>query len=299
MKKRFLFVAAMFLMAACCFGQKFVAGGYAYVDASSGLRVRSDASLGAKKIGVVYDRMKVKVIEVGPKVTIDGISSNWIRILLPVESIKERRTVSGWVFGGYLTEKLKPFSTDGWTDQDLILYMCRFEWRGERYLCNFKQTRECSCGLPESSFGGSGSYKVSMINKTVDMKFEFGDDSGEWSDKREYHYKIISIEEDKIVFNNGKENITYIPAFYSYDMLFYDFKIYEKIPSLKYDDGWIYVLCYEFGQNKLREFAKQGELSETLKNNCKLMGIDVEQIVCFGVGGCKWLRVAVACVCGF
>ncbi|MBQ0162282.1 MAG: SH3 domain-containing protein, partial [Treponema sp.] len=173
MKKRILFVAAMFLMAACCFGQKFVAGGYAYVDASSGLRVRSDASLGARKIGVVYDRMKVKVIEVGPKVTIDGISSNWIRILLPVESIKERRTVSGWVFGGYLTEKLKPFSTDGWTDQDLILYMCRFEWRGERYLCNFKQTRECSCGLPESSFGGSGSYKVSMINKTVDMKFEF------------------------------------------------------------------------------------------------------------------------------
>lgn len=275
MKKRFLF-AAMFVVAGFCFGQGFSAGGYAFVDASSGLRVRDGASLNAKKIGVVYDRMKVKILEVGPKVTIDGISSNWIRILLPVESIKERRTVSGWVFGGYLTEKLKPFSTAGWADQDLILYMGRFEWRGERYLCNFKQTRECSCGLPESSFGGSGSYKVSMINKTVDMKFEFGDDSGEWSDKREYHYKIISIEEDKIVFNNGKENITYIPAFYSYDMLFYDFKIYEKIPSLEYDDGWIYVLCYEFGQKKLREFAKQFGLSENLKNNCRLMGIEVE-----------------------
>lgn len=275
MKKRFLF-AAMFVVAGFCFGQSFSVGGYAFVNASSGLRVRDGASLNAVKIGVVYDRMKVKILEVGPKVTIDGISSNWIRILLSVESIKERRTVSGWVFGGYLTEKLKPFSTAEWTDQDLILYLSRFEWNGDRYHFNFRQTGKCSCGLPESSFGGPGSFSVSMKNKTVDMKFEFGDDSGEWSDIKKYHYKIISIEEDKIVFNDGKENNTYQPTFYTYDLLFYDLKNYDKISSLGYNDKWIYVLCYDFGQKKLREFAKQFGLSENLKNNCRLMGIEVE-----------------------
>ena len=276
MKKKFLF-AVVIMVASFCFGQSFSAGGYAFVDASSGLRVRDDASLNARKIGVVYDRMKVKILEVGPKVTIDGISSNWIRILLPVESIKQRRTVSGWVFGGYLSEKLKPFSTAGWTDQDLILYLLRFEWHGDRYHVKFKQTGKCSCGLPESSFGGSGPFSVSMKNKTVDMKIKFGDDSGEWTNIEEYHYKIIFIDEDKIVFNNGKENITYEPTFYSYDLLYYYLKNFDKIPSLEYDDAWIYVLCYEFGQKKLIEFAKKDEMvSENFKNNCKLMGIDVE-----------------------
>ena len=77
--KKYCFVLAVFLAAAfACFAQ-----GYKYVDASSGLRVRDSASLSAKKIGVVYDRMKVKVVELGPKVTIDGISSNWVKIIMP------------------------------------------------------------------------------------------------------------------------------------------------------------------------------------------------------------------------
>lgn len=51
--KKYCFVLAVFLAAAfACFAQ-----GYKYVDASSGLRVRDSASLSAKKIGVVYDRM--------------------------------------------------------------------------------------------------------------------------------------------------------------------------------------------------------------------------------------------------
>lgn len=95
-----------------------------YVNSPEGLRIRNKPTLSGSKIGVLYDRMKVKIISVGEETTIDGIKSNWVQILLPLETIKSNKNVYGWIFGGYLTDKLEPFSTKKWTDNDLQRYLC-------------------------------------------------------------------------------------------------------------------------------------------------------------------------------
>ena len=50
----------------------------------------------------------VKVVEIGDETVIDGIKSKWVKILLPIETIKNNRNIYGLVFGGYLTDKLEP-----------------------------------------------------------------------------------------------------------------------------------------------------------------------------------------------
>lgn len=97
-----------------------------YVDSPEGLKVRDNPSLSAKKIDVLYDRMSVKVMSVGAETVIDGIKSNWVKILLPLETIRQKQNICGWVFGGYLTDKVKVFSTKNWTDADLKRYLSRF-----------------------------------------------------------------------------------------------------------------------------------------------------------------------------
>lgn len=277
MKKRFLF-AAMFVVAGFCFGQSFSAGGYAFVDASSGLRVRDGASLNAKKIGVVYDRMKLKILEVGPKVTIDGISSNWIRILLPVESIKERRTVSGWVFGGYLTEKLKPFSTAEWTDQDLILYLSRFTWIYDKYkFMHFTADGKLRFGVMETSAGGDGTYKVSMKNKTITATMTYGDDSGEWERTEEEVYKIEWISEDKICLTSAGKTRELGPAIFVNDCYYH--YLFTKDTSwldISFYGDSIYALFYDWSKDWINNvLSERMKFTETFYNNMNEMCIDM------------------------
>lgn len=277
MKKRFLF-AAMFVVAGFCFGQSFSAGGYAFVDASSGLRVRDGASLNAKKIGVVYDRMKVKIIEVGPKVTIDGISSNWIRILLPVESIKERRTVSGWVFGGYLTEKLKPFSTAEWADQDLILYLSRFTWIYDKYkFMHFTADGKLRFGVMETSAGGDGTYKVSMKNKTITATMTYGDDSGEWERTEEEVYKIEWISEDKICLTSAGKIMELRPAIFVNDCYYH--YLFTKDTSwldISFYGDSIYALFYDWSKRWINNvLSERMKFTDVFYDNMNTMCIDL------------------------
>lgn len=64
---------------------------YLYVNSPEGLRIRNKPDLSANKIGILYDRMKVKIISVGEETTIDGIKSNWIKVLLPVETVQAKK----------------------------------------------------------------------------------------------------------------------------------------------------------------------------------------------------------------
>ncbi|MBQ0003984.1 MAG: SH3 domain-containing protein [Treponema sp.] len=275
MKKR-IWIFVLMLASSVCFGQKFERGDYAYVDASSGLRVRDAANLNAKKIDVVYDRMKVQILEVGPEVTIDGISSNWIRILLPVKTIENTRTESGWVFGGYLSSDLKPFSVEGWTDQDLILYLCRFQWHdGNWNFSDFYPDGKCSSYKPESSFGGNGTFSVSMKDKSIDVTNKYWDDSEEWEKTVTTHYSITMIEEDYFAVTLNGEYLIYEPSFYTYPDYFNSLGR-ENVELYGYDRGWINVLCYEFGQRKLKEFASERQVGEYFMANCNKMGIVIE-----------------------
>ena len=111
----------------------------------------------------------------GEETTIDGIKSNWVQILLPIETIKSNENVYGWIFGGYLTEKLEPFSIKKWTDYDLQRYLCRFPWvTGTRSYYQFDQYNSYKMGLLESGAGGYGKYIVSIKDKTITVKPSYG-----------------------------------------------------------------------------------------------------------------------------
>ena len=69
-----------------------------YVNATAGLRVRNSPDVNADRIGVLSDLSEVTVIrEDRENLTIDGINGKWTFI--------ESSIVSGWVFGGYLSQE--------------------------------------------------------------------------------------------------------------------------------------------------------------------------------------------------
>ena len=272
--KKYCFVLAVFLAAAfACFAQ-----GYKYVDASSGLRVRDSASLSAKKIGVVYDRMKVKVVELGPKVTIDGISSNWVKIIMPLESFKKQTSVTGWVFGGYLSDKLKPFSTAGWTDSDLKIYLSRFLWiyDGFRFM-NFEADGKYNFGLMESSLGGVGTFSLSMKDKKIIVKVSYGDDSDEWTDVKTEVYEIVSILEDKLCLKHDGEKLELYPAIFSHDYFYYSLCNSNASVSASLYLKSYNALFYEWSRDYIvNDLSKKMQFNEVFYKNMSLMGIELE-----------------------
>lgn len=183
-----------------------------YVNSREGLRIRNSDDLSSSKIGVLYDRMMVKVISVGKQVTIDGIKSNWIKILLPIQTLKSGHNEYGWVFGGYLTDNPEPFSTNGWTDSDLQRYLSRFSWvTGSRIYYEFAPDGSYLVGRLESGGGGNGEYTVSMKNKKITVKASYGDEESVGEVETEI-YKIIKIEEDKITLKINDNEFTLRPS---------------------------------------------------------------------------------------
>lgn len=98
-------IAALILLCASC-ALAFSQGEYEvmYVTASDGLRVRSEPSLGAKKIDTLAFGEYVLVAKKGEVVTIDGITAPWVKIVVGDESEESYRDKNGWVFGGYLSK---------------------------------------------------------------------------------------------------------------------------------------------------------------------------------------------------
>ena len=59
------------------------------------LRIRNDYNLNSQIITVLEPNMGVEIIAKGKKETIDGIKSNWVKVI-------SANGYSGWCFAGYL-----------------------------------------------------------------------------------------------------------------------------------------------------------------------------------------------------
>lgn len=275
MKKVLTFLTIILFAAAGIFADKnsFYKDGQLvdvlYVDASSGLRVRSEPSLKAQKIGTVDYRMAVKPVLVGDETTIDGIKSNWIKILLPLETIKTGHISYGWVFGGYLSKKPAPFSTKGWTDEDLYNYLGRFSWIVDgRTFTEYGKNRKYHCGLMESGGGGAGTYSASAKNMTVTVKASWGDEEYTGDVKTDV-YKIKYIKENEFCLEG--ENASK-PAMFASDYFFIDFT--RKEPDIdSFDQTAFNALFYEWSSQMIKELDSKYNLNETFFNNMIRMGV--------------------------
>ena len=75
--------------------------------ASDNLRLRSSGSTAGKPVVTIGKGMQVKVLSIGAKQTIDGITSNWVQVEVQAGA-KDRdgkaiaAGTTGWLFGGYL-----------------------------------------------------------------------------------------------------------------------------------------------------------------------------------------------------
>ena len=78
---------------------------------SENLRLRSGEATTSDVVTVLQAGTRVKILEVGKAETIDGISSNWVKVRVKVKvraGAKDRdgKTITkgtvGWCFGGYL-----------------------------------------------------------------------------------------------------------------------------------------------------------------------------------------------------
>ena len=76
-----------------------------YVSSKDGLNVRESPNLNSRKIAALIYASEVTILETGTEETIDGIKGNWVKIQIPRLSWSQKN-FSGWVFGGYLSEKL-------------------------------------------------------------------------------------------------------------------------------------------------------------------------------------------------
>ena len=244
-----------------------------FVNSAEGLRIRDEPSLSGNKIGVLYDRMSVKVLSVGNETEIDGIKSNWIKILLPIETMKNEENVFGWVFGGYLTNELKPFSTEEWADSDLQRYLCRFSWiEGSRAYLKFDLDGKFSMNLLESGFGGYGKYYTSMKEKTITIKASYGDEDFQ-SEMKTNVYNIINIEEDKLTLISNNKKIDFRPAFTH--ILFWGniSKNNKRIETL--EENAYTALLFSFAKNMI-ESISSSNLLKKISTNLVIMGIRIE-----------------------
>lgn len=246
---------------------------YLYVKSPEGLRIRNKPDLSGNKIGVLYDRMKVKIISVGKETTIDGIKSNWIKILLPVETAQAKENVYGYIFGGYMTDKLDPFSTKEWTDKDLQRYLCRFSWvTGIRSYYQFAADGSYKMGRLESGAGGYGKYTVSIKNKTITVKASYGDEDFESEVKTEI-YKIIKIEEDKITLNIDNREFT-LRSSLTHDY-FYGLLARENFNPSSFELPSYNALMFSFSSDLIKNIDSKNFVKNSMHNLIK-MGIYIE-----------------------
>lgn len=246
-----------------------------YVDSPEGLRVRNMPDLIGKKTGVLFDRMAVKVISIGHEVSIDGIKSNWVKILLPVESLKNDEQVYGYVFGGYLTDSLKPFSTEGWTDADLNRYLSRFSWvTGERNYREFETGGKYFTGRLESGAGGSGTYKASMKNKKITVSVAYGDEEGFGSPVTEI-YSIKEIKEDCLTLVLEGDELLLKPAFTN--SVFYWSLTTEKTNIYDFIESSFNALFYPFASDMVKSIMGGKDMPDFLNNLIKAgVRLDIE-----------------------
>ena len=102
-------------------GQKYIA--------TDALRIRKSPSLSAEQVGRLSKDERATVIEVGEKVTIDGIESAWVKV-------RTKDGAEGWCFAGYLTDGTE-YREKPWTSGETAIslekahfekILCAYDW---------------------------------------------------------------------------------------------------------------------------------------------------------------------------
>lgn len=87
--------------------EKFVVSGYEIYYNTENLRLRKTQDTSSETILVMAKRCHLTVLEVGKKDTIDGITSNWVKVEVHKGTQKDGKKIpyltQGWCFGGYLS----------------------------------------------------------------------------------------------------------------------------------------------------------------------------------------------------
>lgn len=109
MKK--LFSIALFFIFAdiFAFSSVFVPQKKSFYITTDNLKVRENEGLNGKALFTLKKDSRIFVLEIGKKEKIDGIDSNWVKIVTDKSLDKDGKEIEqgkeGWCFGGYLSKK--------------------------------------------------------------------------------------------------------------------------------------------------------------------------------------------------
>ncbi len=116
-----------------------------WITSEAGLRMREAPGTKSKKIITIpYEEEVIFIEELNKEITISGAIGKWTKVKW------KRKNITGWVFGGFLTE-ICPYSLD-LTEQDII-----GTWRdegGEGYVF------ESESVIVDEPMGGSGTWSL-------------------------------------------------------------------------------------------------------------------------------------------
>ena len=93
---------------------------YVAVDSPEGIKVRDYPDLDSNRVAGLKDKTVVKLLQEGPKATIDDITAKWLEIELPADLAEETGVKKGWVFGGYMTKNMQDTIPDEYFNTGII-----------------------------------------------------------------------------------------------------------------------------------------------------------------------------------
>jgi len=189
MNNKILFIIiVLFQVCLNLFSQSIENGKIMYINSPNGLRVRSEPSLNGSILGTLLYGENIVIQEKNNvAVTIDGINNYWYKII-------KGWTVSGWVFGGYLSENLPsnaPIISGSWEDKNNRRVMYRFYMDYNYWIIR-----------KESGGGRTGKWELSgNILTLIEESYEYEDLS--IPEIFKYTFSVIDNNNIKLIRNEN------------------------------------------------------------------------------------------------
>jgi hypothetical protein len=192
---RKIFFAVFLLSSFSLFGQYTSACIYMFAPAN-GLRVRDNPSLNGRIIttlpyGEKLDLNK-RTVE---KDTIDGISDYWYSCRISINN----ESVEGWVFGGYLIDRL---------ESETIVGFWRME-NNRQYIWYFYPNRRFLVGMAETSNSEVGSYELRGNTLILIYDASYDRRTGELGSPSRKEARVQIINGNRIIIVNDDDSPYY------------------------------------------------------------------------------------------
>jgi len=161
-----------------------------YINARSGLRVRSDSNINSSVLGTLQYGAFVRVLSrSNNQVTIDGITNYWYSIWFQVGYNSQR----GWLFGGYLSSELPddiPVVVGIWDDIN-----------NQRQYYRFGIDFTYSEGYKETGMGLFGTWRIS--GNIITLHLTTAGTAGDTLDEKiNIRINIINRNNIELIINN-------------------------------------------------------------------------------------------------